>query len=67
MKKKRQMLQFNIDSFISKNRTSIKEVSGKSQISEKTLFNIRNRNTIKPSMLGKLEAVYGDLSGYVIN
>jgi hypothetical protein len=61
------MLKFNMKKMADDKRISLPDIAKVLKKPYQSIWYMSNKNTIKPNTLGKLEAVYGDLSGYVIN
>lgn len=59
------MLQFDLTTFLLDKRISLAEFASIAGCSIVGAYYMKNRGTIKPSTLRKLEEVYGDCSQYL--
>ena len=60
------MLQFDFNSFLFAKRLSLMDVAKAMKLHLRSVQIMRDRGTVKPSFLRKLETKYGDLSRYII-
>jgi len=59
------MIGFDLDRFLKEQKLSAKEFADRVDCSIATVYFIKERGTIKPTFLRKLEEVYGDCSQYL--
>lgn len=59
------MHKFNFDQFLIDKRLEMRELRDLLGVSIVGVYKMKNRGTIKPSTLRKLEEVYGDCSQYL--